>query len=436
MTPFRVRLYLLLIGLGCSTGLFAQNTLTQIDSSLFVKDTLRPLLQKFGNVRFSGYMQTQFQLTKHDGTKTYNGGDFQPASNSRFMMRRGRIRLDYLLLSEENLPRVFFVFQFDGTERGVNIRDFWGKVYENKFNVFSLTTGVFARPFGYEINWSSVVREAPERGRMSQILLQTERDLGAMVSFEPQRNSHKLRPLKIDLGLFNGQGLPGRADFDSRKDMIARVSMRPVKLVHRVNLSGSISYYNGGTQQFSKYVYQHAKNRQGEAMMEVDSSVTNIGEYSRRQYYSADAQLKIKNNFGLSEFRAEYWQGTQPGSEFTTVSFPSQTEASLPRYLRDFNGGFFYYLQNIVNNKHQFVMKYDWYDPNIHAKGMEIKPGMNFSEADVRYNTLGMGYVYYLNDHFKVTTWYDMVKNEETALPGYTEDIEDNVLTVRVQYKF
>lgn len=433
MTRFYAKIAGVLILWICGTLLVrGQQTLTQIDSSLFVRDTLKPVLKRYENLRISGYMQTQFQLAQEKGINSFAGGNFQPESNSRFMMRRGRIRFDYLVTTQENLPKLFFAFQFDGTERGVNIRDFWGKYYETKYNLFSVMTGVFARPFGFEINWSSMVREAPERGRMSQILMQTERDLGIMTSFEPQRKTHKLRWLKVDAGFFNGQGLPGKNDFDGRKDFISRVSARTLKLNKNMILSGSLSYYNGGTEQFSKYVWRDG----GKAGMIVDSSLSNIGKFSKRQYYGADAQLKIKNALGQTELRAEYWTGTQPGTQFSTVSIPSQVEASQPRYIREFDGAFFNLIQTIGRSKHQLVAKYDWYDPNKKIKGEEIVESKNYTQADVRYTTFGFGWVYLYNDHFKLTAWYDMVKNENTLLPGYIEDVRDNVFTLRVQYRF
>ena len=78
------------------------------------------------------------------------------------MLRRGRIRFDYVRFNKTNKASVQFVFQFDGTERGVFIRDFWGRVFENKFQLFSFATGMFARPFSYELNLSSSDRESPE----------------------------------------------------------------------------------------------------------------------------------------------------------------------------------------------------------------------------------------------------------------------------------
>jgi len=35
-----------------------------------------------------------------------------------------------------------------------------------------------------------------------------------------------------------------------------------------------------------------------------------------------------------------------------------------------------------------------------------------------------------------VVGYYEFVKNESTLLPGYTHDLEDNVLTVRLQFRF
>jgi phosphate-selective porin len=62
--------------------------------------------------------------------------------------------------------------------------------------------------------------------------------------------------------------------------------------------------------------------------------------------------------------------------------------------------------------------------------------GDGFTAADIRFTTLGMGYTYYINEHIKLTLWYDRVWNERTRLPGFTQDVADNVLTTRLQYRF
>jgi hypothetical protein len=101
----------------------AQRYLTDIDSSFFIKDTVRPLIKRFENIIISGYMQPQFQVAESDGASSFAGGNFSQFSNSRFMLRRARVKVDYLLKTKENFPQALFTFQIDATERGVIVRD-------------------------------------------------------------------------------------------------------------------------------------------------------------------------------------------------------------------------------------------------------------------------------------------------------------------------
>ena len=115
---------------------YSQRYLADIDSSFFIKDTVRPLVKRFENIRISGYIQPQYQVAQADGAQSFAGGNFSQYSRSRFMLRRARIRVDYLLLSKEKFPKALFVFQVDGTERGVIIRDMFMRLYETKKNNF------------------------------------------------------------------------------------------------------------------------------------------------------------------------------------------------------------------------------------------------------------------------------------------------------------
>ena len=223
-----------------SQSVSSQFLMDMIDTTTEIGKSVFSVSKRFDNIRISGYMQPQFQVAQTKGAKSFNGGDFPTNVNNRFMLRRGRIRFDYVLFNKDERPSVQFVFQFDGTERGVFIRDFWGRVFENKYKLFAFTAGMFARPFSYELNLSSSDRESPERGRMSQILMKTERDLGAMISFEPRVKDHPLKYLKIDAGLFNGPGLSATADYDSHKDLIARIGLKPFPLSKNINLSFAV----------------------------------------------------------------------------------------------------------------------------------------------------------------------------------------------------
>jgi phosphate-selective porin len=413
---------------------FGQRFLSDYDSTLFLKDTMPQVVRRLENLHFSGYIQPQFQIASSKGAPSYNGGAFQPNTNNRFMLRRARIKVDYILPNkEENFPQALFTFQIDATERGVVVRDMFAKVFEPKGKKFSLTAGIFARPFGYEINLSSAFRETPERGRASQILMPTERDLGAMISYETKKRSGQPQ-FKWDAGFFNGQGLSGPADFDSYKDLITRLAMKPWTIKKHYTLSAGLSYLNGGWMQASRYRYQMALQG-GNRVFAVDSSLSNVGSRLPRIYYGADAQFAIRHRWGKTEWRAEYWWGRQPGTEETTTN--PGTLPLEPNYLRRFDAAFFYFLQNIVNEKWELMVKWDWYDPNTDVKGADIgKAGTNLSTTDVKYSTLGAGLTHYVNDKLKVLAYYDWVQNEATRLNGFTADQSDNIFTLRMQFRF
>ncbi len=421
-------------------SVIAQRFLADVDSSFYIKDTVRPVIKRFANLRITGYIQPQFQVASAKGIESYEGGNFSAHSQSRFMLRRARVKIEYALPSKSSgNPAAFFAFQVDGTERGVAIRDMFLKLFETKKNMFSLTAGLFGRPFGYEVNLSSAYREMPERGRMSQILLPRERDIGAMVSFEPRNKKNKLSNFKFDLGLFNGQGLTGTTDFDSRKDLVGRIYLKSYE-VNDLSISGGLSFLNGGWKNGTKYVYKNGVGQNGDAIFIVDSTQANIDEIAPRRYYGADIQLKQEHKWGATEFRAEYWFGTQPGTSSTSTSpgvLPVANGNPLPTYIRHFNGAFFYFLQNIVNEKHQLLLKYDWYDPNVKVKKQQIgKPGTNLTPADIKFATTGIGYIYSLNKQTRLILSYSMVSNENTALPGFTSQLNDNVFTCRLHFIF
>jgi len=423
------------------TRVSAQRFLTDMmDTTTNIGKGIFPLYQKYDRLRFGGYMQPQFQYAESEGAKNYSGGDFQPRSNNRFMLRRGRIRIDYSHYNEQNQPLAYFAFQFDGTERGVAIRDFWGRFYENRLQVFAVTAGMFARPMGFETNLSSSDRESPERGRMSQILMKTERDIGAMLTFETRKSTSKVKWLKVDLGVFNGQGLAGPADYDNHKDVIGRISLKPRKIKKLGwQISSSISGYMGGITSQLEKIYE-VEGKGAAAIFRADSQDRNNGRIAPRRYAGADVQLKIPNKVGFTELRAEYiggWQTATANASETPGTYPANSAGVLqPLYIRPFGGAYLCLLQHLGSERFQAVVKYDWYDPNSRVKGNEITAAKGFSAADIRYNTLGFGFVCSVNVHVKATIWYDWIKNESTGIAGYERDIKDNIFTCRLQYRF
>jgi hypothetical protein len=413
----------------------AQRFLSDYDSTLFIRDTLTQTVRRFENLHIGAYMQPQFQVAQKEGAQSFEGGNFGEHVNNRFMLRRARVKIDYILPSKNNsYPKALFTFQFEATERDLNIRDVFLRLYEPKKQNLSLTMGLFARPFGYEVNLSSSFRESPERGRMSQTLMPSERDLGAMISYELHQAARKGPGIKFDVGVFNGQGKSGPAEFDSYKDLISRLTIKPFRLSKNISMSGGLSFLNGGWRQETKYRYE-TKTVGSNIMFVVDSSLDNIGSKAPRHYYGADVQLVLKHEWGKTEWRGEYWRGTQSGTATTTVN--PGTLPLVPTYIRKFGGAFFYFLQNIINEDWELVVKYDWYDPNTKVAATDIgKGGTNLSSTDIKYGTLGVGITRYFSGNLKLLAYYSFVSNESTALTGYTNDLADDVFTFRMQLRF
>lgn len=431
------RLPLLLAALFLGQWLHAQFLMDMVDTTKETGKGLLAVYKKFDHLRIGGYIQPQFQVVSAKGAKNFEGGDFAAQVNNRFMLRRSRVRIDYIHFGKDTKPGVQIVFQFDANERGFTVRDVWGRIVENKFKLFSFTTGMFARPFGYEINLSSSDRESPERGRMSQLHAKSERDLGAMLSLDVRQKTNPLKNIKIDFAVFNGQGINATGEFDNTKDFVGRISLKPVHLNKAIQLSAGASVLHGGLQNNTKYIYTTETTGAIKRMV-VDSAASNVGTTSPRHYYGADMQLKFNNGQNrFTELRAEFITGTQTGtanSPETPVALLTGTDGF---HQRHFTGAYFYFLQHLFSTQHQLVIKYDWYDPNSKVKGNEIgAPGSNFTAANIRYNTLGLGYLYYVTENIKLVLYYARVWNEKTLLTGYTTDVKDNVFTCRLQYRF
>ncbi len=431
------KLPLLVIAVLLCQLLQAQYLMDMVDTSKETGRGLLALYKKFDHLKIGGYIQPQFQIAGAKGVKSFEGGDFATNVSNRFMLRRSRVRIDYVHFAEGKKPSVQIVFQFDANERGFTVRDVWGRIFENKYKLFSLTAGMFARPFGYEVNLSSSDRESPERGRMSQLLMKSERDLGAMLSLDSRRKNNKLKYLKADLGVFNGQGINAAGDFDNTKDIIGNLALKPYPLSKQFSLSAGASVLYGGLMQNTKYVFSTG-TVSGIKKVMVDSSTDNINRTSPRKYYGMNAQFRFKSSKGIStELRAEFVAGQQTGTSGNTETPVALVSGADGFHIRHFNGAYFYLLQHIFNTRNQLLLKYDWYDPNTKVSGREIgAAGSNFTSANIKYKTIGFGYINYLTDNVKIVLYYARVINERTQLSGFTGDVKDDVFTCRLQFRF
>ncbi|MFN8206403.1 MAG: hypothetical protein U0T82_03205 [Bacteroidales bacterium] len=420
-------------------------------------DTLYPIIEQlnqdislYKKLKVSGYIQAQYQYADTAGISSFAGGNFPANSNQRFNVRRGRVKFAYGGQSSQ------FVLQLDLTEKGLAAKDAYGIVTDPWTRAFSLTGGLFNRPFGHEIVYSSSQRESPERSRIYQTLFPGERDAGMMLTFQPPKTS-SYNWFKLEAGLFNGTGVA--SDFDSQKDFIGHLSINRTNKTEVFKYGFGLSYYKGGWRNGDNFHYSNLVDA-GSGIMAFAKDSTSEPEIVKREYLGADLQLNFESPLGMTTLRGEYLTGTQPGTLSSNVSPGSQpvekttTTANLTTgkvssttpnssaVLRKFAGAVVYLTQNIGETKHQLVAKYDFYDPNTAVQGKEIDvTGIGGSygklgSSDVMYSTIGIGYIYKFDSNVKFSLYYDMVKNESTKLAGYTNDLKDNVFTFRVQYKF
>ncbi|MFN0257332.1 porin [Pedobacter ureilyticus] len=381
------------------------------------------------DIKITGYLQTQFQVAQSPGINSWSGGDFSEHSASRFMLRRGRLKVDRV----DKFSSV--VFQLDGTQDGLRIMDAFIQFHNPEDKSLLFTAGLFNRPFGYSIVYSSGYRDFPERARVFQTLMPRERDLGAMISYKPK----KILPFIVaELAVVNGSGLNAK-DYDSNKDIIGNFNFRFDSLANKkMQLGFGASIYKGTVRSNTTTVFKPTDNGFSSA-----TDAANEDYNFRRDYYGANLQVGYKNSFGATSFKTEYIQGKQPGVAASasisglaaSTSFSAQPTGNL--YLRNFNGYFFWLTQQILDTKLTAIVGYDVYDPNTDVDESEIGvAGSNTTAGDIKFSTLGYGFTYALNGRLKLTVYNEHVKNDGTQLPNYQSDIKDNVFTTRLQYRW
>lgn len=385
---------------------------------------------KAKRLKISGYIQPQYQYIDSAGAPSYAGGDFTNGTakyNSRFMMRRGRFKFTY------TYNNILLMVNTDVTEKGLAMRETYAKITDPWLNMFSLTAGLLQVQFGFELTQSSSERETPERARYNQTLFPTERDLGAFGSVVFPKSS-KLYGLKIDAAYMNGSA--GVApEFDSNKDFTGRAQYTKSTKNERFTFSVGGSYYNGGYRTGTVKDYRLKTLSNGDIGYDFAKDTANYDRKAVREYFGADIQASIDWKIGITTIRAEYIQGENPGTSSSNKSPGTAPTAAI--YHRQFNGAYFYLIQDIGETKFQAVVKYDWFDPNTKLAGTQIgKTGTNTNLGDIKFETIGFGVTYRINSYAKVMAYYDLVKNENTLVKAYTGDIKDNVFTLRMQFKY
>lgn len=392
---------------------------------VFSQSNNAPSSYDIHDIKITGYLQTQFQQAQSGGISSFSGGDFAENSDNRFIIRRGRLKIDRV----DKYSSI--VFQIDATQNGVNLMDAFIQLHQPDYKQLRLTAGLFNRPFGYSIVYSSGYRDFPERSRVFQTLMPRERDIGAMLSYTP------FKFITADLAMVNGSGLYAR-DYDSKKDLIGNLSFKFDSLANKkFHIGFGGSFYKGSVRNDTENYYTADGNG-----FTKHTSAAFKGANLKRNYFGGNIQLQYDQPLGTTTLKAEYITGTQPGvaaagsvtGPVASQSFTTQPATDL--YLRNFTGYYLWFTQQILKTKFNALVAYDVYDPNNKVRENQIGLAPNTTAGDIKFSTLGYGFTYLVNARVKLTFYNERVINNSTGLTGYTEDINDDVFTARLQYRW
>jgi hypothetical protein len=450
--------------------LFAQSDSTPMEEPVktemeIVKDRVEENageIKKLKKFKVSGYVQAQFEVGQEfASTKVGNPTGFDNTRDGkydketktsgtdnffRFGIRRGRIKFAW----EETWGTA--VFQLDLTEKGVGFKDAYFKVSEPWLKVFSLTVGIFDRPFGDEIGYSSSRRESPERTILFQKLFPDERDLGAMVTIAGPKAS-AVDGLKLDAGAFCGNGITlpdiGKMDFIGH--------LKYDKKWSDFTFGVGASMYYGTVRNRDTMLYTIQKNDEG--IFSWKSEDVNALQKNVRAYYGFDAQFSAQSSWGISNIRAEVLWGQQP-SQSGDLTSPKwnlwQTGSSALQYAQDYNrirnfwGAHVYFVQDIYKTPLTVVLKYAYMNPNTKIDKEAIT-----NKTDLPYNYFGAGLLVRCTSYMRLMCFYESPFNtkvgekdplapKEGATPSagknhvqdWTNHVKEGVFTCRLQFKF
>ena len=402
-------------------------TKAQDSTAIQIKDSLSQRVENVENelksqkkFKVSGYIQAQFQYGEKDASlKVGSSNENKENGFNRIGIRRGRIKFSY----EEKIAAA--VIQLDITEKGVQFKDAYVNLKDPWINTNAIRAGIFDRPFGYEITYSSSRRESPERSTIFQTLFPQERDLGAMLTLQPSKKS-ALHFIKLEAGIFAGNGI--KVDTDNRKDFIGHILLDK-EIGKYFQIGAGASYYYGGVYQGTANVY----SMEGKQFV-LNSDPSNLGKFAKREYFGYEARFGVKTNAGKTQLSGEYLFGQQPGTESSTTS-PNGVLPDYDTYIRRFNGGYITLVQDIGPLPIQAIIKYDWYDPNTAIAGNEV--GINGTgKADALKNTLGFGALWNATKAIRLTAYYEINKFEKTDHIASLSQLKANAFTLRLQYKF
>lgn len=409
-------------------------------------------LQKLAKIKVSGYMQAQWQNFENLNTQPTNF----------FSLKRARVKFTY-----EASDGVKFVLQPDFSPGAVNLREAYVVLNDHWTKTLSLWAGKFNRP-NYEVEYSSGQLENLERSLIIRTLYPGEYALGAKVEYNPTNV-----PFHLQVALLNGNdGLTinnsagvnlntnENKDIDNYKDIMVRATYK-LKL-------GSFGGLDFGA-------HGYLGSLKSNALQTLSSDYTtvknvNIGDAIGRKWFGGEFQFFADVLGGMS-VKGEYIAGKNASIGYAPIAAVGTTAAvpGVANFQNNFAGYYLYFIKNL-GKKNQFSFRYDYYDPNTDVTGKDVNvkkftptdatvlKSRTVGKSDLATSTFGFALHHYFDDNIRISLDYDIVNNEKVGTTAgvsnymenytkadgtivkngldYSKNVNNNVLTLRLQAKF
>ena len=406
-------------------------------------------LSKLTKIKVSGYMQAQYQH--------FESLNAQPTNY--LSLRRARLKFTY-----QAADGVKFLLQPDFLPGSVSLREAYVVLNDRWTKSFSLWMGKFNRP-NYEVEYSSGQLENLERSLIIRTLYPGEYALGAKLEYNPENT-----PVHVQLALLNGNdGITinnnsgtnlnsnENKDFDNYKDIMIRAT-------YNLSLGSFGGLDFGGSGYFGSLKSNALKTLSSDYTTIKD---INVGDAVHRNWLGGEFQLFADLLGGMS-LKGEYIAGKNASIGYSPVA-ASGTTAAIPgvaNFQNNFSGYYLYWIKNL-GNKNQFSFRYDYYDPNTDITGKDVTIAKYTSadattlknrvsgKSDLATTTFGFALHHYFDDNIRISLSYDIVNNEKVSAAGlltenytkadgtvvkngldYSKNVNNNVLTFRIQAKF
>lgn len=385
-------------------------------------------LHKLAKIKVSGMIQARYELASD--TSMLSG---LAQTQSRFRVRRGRLKVAH----EGTLGDLAVQAQYG--EKGIELVDMYG-TFSDPWKMVKVRVGAQDIPFGYEIGHSSGSMETMERSLAEQKLFNGEKDLGAV--FFLAYNKGIFENIDFKAGVMNGNMNIKTEEVNDAKAFLGRLGFKLPVPSANFEIDGGASYYlNSGTTTADS-VFDYA----GQLADHKTSGNTNIALKSKyrtleKSILGADVQVY----FNLLPFGGTVVRGEMYTGDNVSVANNGPYDGGTVAYTRPTLGWYGTLVQNL-GSSFQVVGRYEQYDPNTELEGDAIGKSKIGDANDIAWSQITVGVNYFLSGNVKLSLAYDMKTNETSAnLPSknkgdartdYTKEIDNNLLTAQLLYKF